>query len=1132
MISVCVRRHTLTAAVTLVLAGALTPTAAAQDPTKIEIVPTIAHAAAVTSVAFSPDGSRALSSSFDRTVKLWDPSKGQLLRTLEGHNAAVYSAAFSPDGAQVVSASGDKTAKVWVAATGQLLRTLEGHTGFVSSAVYSPDGQRMVSASADKTLRLWDAGTGQLLRTFQGHAGPIYSVAYSPDGTRILSGSEDKTLKLWDVASGQALRTLEGHGAAVYAVAFAPDGTRVVSGSKDKTVKLWNAGTGEVLRNIEAHAGAVMSVAFSADGARLLSGSLDKLLKLWDLATGDLLRTFEGHTRGVRSAVFSPDNTRVLSGTEGTAIRLWAENGQTIRLFERRSAPVLSVAFSPDQKRLVAAGTGGTLDVWNATTGVRLSTLRGHTGSVHSVAFSSDGTRLLSGGNDNTLKLWDAATGKALLTLTGHSNDVLCVAFSPDGTRLVSGSIDKTVRLWDAATGQLVRTMEGSAGAVTAVAFAPDGARVASSSGKNISLWDAATGQLVRTFEGHTGVVSSVAFSSDGARLLSGSWDQTLKLWNPATGEVLHTLTGHTGAVASVAFSRDGARLLSGGLDTTLRLWDAGTGQHLRTFDEHSLRVSSVAFSADGNRLVSGSWDRTVRIWSPSTGQVLATLFSSAGSEWLAMTPAGFYAASERSPDLLSIVRGLETTSVAQVADHLYRPDIVEQLLKGDPLLKYEEAASELHLYKILGSGSAPQIETLPLRPDDRTEDTVRLRARIVDTGGGIGDKIVWRVNGVTQGSLAAPPASRSLTGFRIAEQTFKIDPSKRNNIEVAAYNKAGLLASLPHPPFVVDRYVTTERRPSMHILAIGVSDYADKDWRLQFAVSDARSFVASVEAAAKPIYHTVTKTILLDSQVTKQGIDAAFRALKARVAANDVFVLFVAGHGRNSASTYYFLPQDLKFGPDRGVKTHGIGQDQWQAWLAMIPAQKGILVFDTCESAGAVVLSRGASEREAAMDRLQFATGRSVIAAARNAAMEGYRGHGVLTYAILEALGKGEGSSEHVYVMDVATHVDRWVPEFSQQLTGEPQFPHNRIEGNFPIGVRKAVLKAAMTPVPAKPTHIDTEPLEVFREAGGAGGVVQELIPFTPVALVKSERGWAHIARDGKVLGYVPEDKLRRLAQ
>ncbi len=316
---------------------------------------------------------------------------------------------------------------------------------------------------------------------------------------------------------------------------------------------------------------------------------------------------------------------------------------------------------------------------------------------------------------------------------------------------------------------------------------------------------------------------------------------------------MIHTLRGHRGAVEAVAFSPDGALLLSGGFDSTLRLWDAATGQHLRTFDEHSAQGQLCR--------VFSRW-RSIALWKlgqngshlePIDGSGPGNLVQFVGQRVADDDASGLLRCfQQRSPNLLSIVRGLETTSVAQVADHLYRPDMVEQLLKGDPLLKYEEAANELHLYKILGSGSPPQIEPLPARPDDRTEDTVRLRARIVDTGGGIGDKVVWRVNGVTQGSLAAPAASRSVAGYRTAEETFKIDPSKRNIVDLVAYNKAGLLASQPHRPFEVDRYVTTERRPSMHILAIGVSSYADKDWRLQFAVSDAKTFVAAVQEAAR----------------------------------------------------------------------------------------------------------------------------------------------------------------------------------------------------------------------------------------------------------------------------------------
>ncbi len=70
-----------------------------------------------------------LSGSDDKTLKLWDAATGALLRTFEGHTDVVTSVAFSPDGTRVLSGSGDKTLKLWDAATGALLRTFEGHAG-------------------------------------------------------------------------------------------------------------------------------------------------------------------------------------------------------------------------------------------------------------------------------------------------------------------------------------------------------------------------------------------------------------------------------------------------------------------------------------------------------------------------------------------------------------------------------------------------------------------------------------------------------------------------------------------------------------------------------------------------------------------------------------------------------------------------------------------------------------------------------------------------------------------------------------------------------------------------------------------------------------------------------------------
>jgi WD40 repeat protein len=104
----------------------------------------------------------------------------------------ISSAAFSPDGTRVVSGSEDKNLRLWDAVSGACLNTLTGHSQPVWSVAFSPDGTRVVSGSQDNSLRLWDAVSGTCLNTINGHSGTIYSAVFSPDGMRIVSGSADK----------------------------------------------------------------------------------------------------------------------------------------------------------------------------------------------------------------------------------------------------------------------------------------------------------------------------------------------------------------------------------------------------------------------------------------------------------------------------------------------------------------------------------------------------------------------------------------------------------------------------------------------------------------------------------------------------------------------------------------------------------------------------------------------------------------------------------------------------------------------------------------------------------------------------------------------------------------------------
>ena len=96
-----------------------------------------------------------------KTVKVWDATTGDLLHDLSGHASEVLTVAFSPDGQRLASGSYDTTVKVWDTATGKAIHTLRGHQGPVSGVAFSPDGRHLASASFDRTVKIWDLTTGQ-----------------------------------------------------------------------------------------------------------------------------------------------------------------------------------------------------------------------------------------------------------------------------------------------------------------------------------------------------------------------------------------------------------------------------------------------------------------------------------------------------------------------------------------------------------------------------------------------------------------------------------------------------------------------------------------------------------------------------------------------------------------------------------------------------------------------------------------------------------------------------------------------------------------------------------------------------------------------------------------------------------
>jgi WD40 repeat protein len=211
----------------------------------------------VFSVAFSPDGKKIASGNWDKSIMLWEVRFGKALHFIkgrtkrfwglveekgDGHTDSVNSVAFSPNSRILASGSFDNVIKLWEVSRGKLLKTLKGHGDFVLSVTFSPDGNMLASSSYDKSIKQWEVDSGKVLRTMSGHQDAVTSVAFRPDGQILVSGSFDRTVKLWEVSSGKLLSTLEGHKDYVNSVVFSPDGSMIASASGDDAVKVWKNG--------------------------------------------------------------------------------------------------------------------------------------------------------------------------------------------------------------------------------------------------------------------------------------------------------------------------------------------------------------------------------------------------------------------------------------------------------------------------------------------------------------------------------------------------------------------------------------------------------------------------------------------------------------------------------------------------------------------------------------------------------------------------------------------------------------------------------------------------------------------------------------------------------------------------
>lgn len=444
------------------------------------------------------------------------------------------------------------------------------------------------------------------------------------------------------------------------------------------------------------------------------------------------------------------------------------------------------------------------------------------------------------------------------------------------------------------------------------------------------------------------------------------------------------------------------------------------------------------------------------RVYNIDDGALQGSFFVDVEGNAVALTPSGFFSENNAGAASSIVIQNKDTGNalpLSAVFDDLYRPDLVQEALRGDPDGKVKEATKKLNLASVVGSGAAPEIQKVEFEGDPNSS-SITAKYEAVTQDGGAG-QVIWRLNGVVVG--VEDLNSNSNSGEVIQGKRRVPLVKGENVVSVQITNsKQSVYSNEVSDTIVADPQ--KDVKPQLFVLALGVNEYQAEELKLNFSVPDALAIVDSL-AQKSDQYDEVIVHKLLDGEVTKEAIADKFAEISEAIEPDDTFVFYLAGHGITHEGKFYFLPADVNVedGFEYAIQKYGVSQNDWRSYLSGISALKSLVLFDACESGSAIRLDAShALEQSSSIDRLARASGRAIITASSETqyALEGYEGHGAFTYTLLQAFENGDDNSDNqLQLSEIAKYVKRELPKITEEKWSYKQEPQVALSGaDFPL--------------------------------------------------------------------------------
>lgn len=542
------------------------------------------------SVDFSPNSELFVLSNFQFDIEFYDLSTCKKCPFIfQGHTDKINSISFSPDGTKLVSTSKDKTILVWNFKDKCKSMTIKWRGIYFEQAKYTHDSKRIITVSKGSSIVIWDTETGSMLSPkMKGHRYTIYGFSISSSDKFLLTWGGEGSAILWDLATYQQCFKIKNINQFVGAL-FTPDEQKILT-AHGTSFKIWETTNGTQFRNsIEVHNSHITTMDINQDGTYIITGDSSGFIHLWYTDfNNDLPESFRrkkdlefhDHTNSINHLKFNPVDKTFCSGSHDRTVRMRDYLNETkasnVKRFWKKIAS--AVAYDSNNNIIAASDDKYSICLYNSLDGKLLKewdTL--HTDRIRHIAFNSNSSVIATVSHDKSIYLWNISTGEKMLgPLLGHSKWVVMGVFSPDDKILATASSDGEIRLWDVELGKCIYKFDADYENMSnALSFDSTGKILAYGSNKNVKIMDICSKRDIITLNGHTDFITDLAFSPDNRYLATASSDLSVRLWDVMTGKQIgNTMNGHGSLIESIRFNHEGSKLVSADSEGKIIIWD------------------------------------------------------------------------------------------------------------------------------------------------------------------------------------------------------------------------------------------------------------------------------------------------------------------------------------------------------------------------------------------------------------------------------------------------------------------------------------------------------------------------------------------------------------------------------